>query len=283
MAKLRLDRLKPLVALAAFLFLWWILPAAVKSFTRLNLSEFHAPAWLITDKIDQLSNFWAARNHSKIELLEAGRDLARTNARYQILAQRYQNLEKEIERLESLLDLPPQQEYHHEIARVVRRDLNAWWQEIIIRKGRDYEIPIGAAVIFSGGIVGRVIEVNAYSSRVELISSPRFRMAASFDGDSRPVVYQGRIQSGFVAPRGEVSDVPQDLMTTSRKPLSLVSNQLGGTFPAGLKIGTVPWLAPGSTGIFQTGAVELDKRLHELKEVTVLIPLILPENVAHAN
>jgi len=282
-AKLRLDRLKPLVALAAFLFLWWILPASIKSFTRLSLSEFHAPAWLVTNKIDQLSNFWVARNHSKIELLEAGRDLARTNARYQVIAQRYQTLEEEIERLENLLALPPQREYHHEIARVVRRDLNVWWQHLIIRKGRDYKIPVGAAVIFSGGVVGRVVEVNAYTSRVELVSSPRFRMAASFEGDSRPVVYQGRIQSGFVAPRGEVSDVPQDLLTTSAKPLSLVSTHLGGTFPAGLKIGTVPWLAPGSTGIFQTGTVELDDRLHALREVTVLIPLILPENVDHAN
>ena len=108
-------------------------------------------------------------------------------------------------------------------------------------------------------------------------------MAASFEGDSRPVVYQGRIQSGFVSPRGEVSDVPQDLLTTSRNPLNLISTHLGGTFPAGLKIGTVPWLAPGSTGIFQTGAVELDERLHALKEVTVLIPLISNESNRDAN
>ena len=283
MAKLRLERLKPLVALAAFLFLWWLLPASIKSFTRLTFAEFHAPAWLVTTKMDQLSDFWAARNHSKIELLEAGRDLARTNARYQVIAQRYQSREEEIERLESLLALPPQRDFHHEIARVIKRDLNAWWQHLLIRKGRDYQIPVGAAVIFSGGVVGRVVEVYAYTSRVELVSSPRFRMAASFEGDSRPVVYQGRIQSGFVPPRGEVSDVPQDLLTTSRNPLSLVSTHLGGTFPAGLKIGTVPWLAPGSTGIFQTGTVELDDRLHELKEVTILIPLLAQAIESHAN
>ena len=65
MAKLRLEKIKPLVALAAFLLFWWILPASVKSFTRLSFAEFHAPAWLVTTKIDQLSDFWAARNHSK--------------------------------------------------------------------------------------------------------------------------------------------------------------------------------------------------------------------------
>jgi rod shape-determining protein MreC len=259
------------------------LPASIKSFTRLNFAEFHAPAWLVTAKINQLSEFWAQRNHSKIELIETGRDLARKNARYQVIAQRYKALEDELMRLENLLAIPAQREFHHEIARVIRRDLNAWWQEITIRKGRDFQIPVGAAVIFSGGVVGRVAEVHAYTSRIELVSSPRFRMAAAFDGDSRPVVYQGRIQSGFAAPSGEVSDVPQDLLTTSRKPLTLVSTHLGGTFPPGLKIGTVPWLAPGSTGLFQAGKVELDQRLHALKEVTVLIPLTSKEISNHAD
>jgi len=38
-------------------------------------------------------------------------------------------------------------------------------------------------------------------------------------------------------------------------------------------IGTVGWLEPGSTGIFQAGEVQLDERLLSLHEVSVLIPL----------
>ena len=38
-------------------------------------------------------------------------------------------------------------------------------------------------------------------------------------------------------------------------------------------IGSVSWLEPGSTGIFQAGTVQLDKRLLGLQEVSVLIPL----------
>ena len=38
-------------------------------------------------------------------------------------------------------------------------------------------------------------------------------------------------------------------------------------------IGTVSWLEPGSTGIFQAGDVTLDERLLSLHEVSVLIPL----------
>lgn len=273
MAQLRLDKLKPIVALGVFLIAWWVVPTFVKSFLKVSFTEFQAPAWVVSSYLDDLEGFWARRSHSKIELIEAGRELAREKAYYQYYAQRNETLEAEVERLESILNLPSRREFRYEVARVVRRDLSAWWQQIIIRKGNDYGIPEGAAVIFSGGVVGRVVEVNAFTSRVELVTSPNFRMAATFEGDGRPVVYQGIIQSGFGDPVGSVNDAPQDLIANTQAPLKLVSTQLGGTFPPGLMLGTVSWLEPGSTGIFQAGSVLLDKRLLSLNEVAILIPL----------
>ena len=80
-------------------------------------------------------------------------------------------------------------------------------------------------------------------------------------------------QSSFADPHGRVRDAPQDLVANSQGPLKLVTTSLGGTFPAGLSIGTVSWLEPGSSGIFQSGDVQLDQRLLNLREVTILIPL----------
>ena len=273
MANLRLDKIKPLVALGVFLAAWWIVPTTVKSFLRVSFSEFQAPAWVATSYLDDLEGFWARRSHSKVELIEAGREVARLKSLYQFNAQRKETLENEIARLEAILNLPSRREFRYEVARVVRRDLNAWWQQIIIRKGKDFDIPEGAAVVFSGGVIGRVVEVNAFTSRVELITSPNFRMAASFEGDERPVVYQGVAQTGFGDPVGVVRDAPQDLVVSTQAPLKLVSTRLGGTFPPGLMIGRVSWLEPGSTGIFQAGQVELDPQLLSLHEVAVLIPL----------
>ena len=273
MAKLRLTKYKPLVALGAFLVAWWLVPTIFKSFIRISFTEFQAPAWVATSYLEDLEGFWARRGHSKLELIEAGRDLARQKAFYQLQAQRNETLQAELERLESVLGLPGRREFRQEIARVIRRDLSAWWQRITIRKGRDYGIEEGAAVIFAGGVVGRVAKVDAFTSEVELVTSPAFRMAASFEGDPRPVVYQGLVQTGFGDPRGEVRDAPQDLVATGQMPLHLVSTELGGTFPPGLTIGRVSWLEPGSSGIFQVGEVLLDDRLLSLHEVIVLIPL----------
>ena len=276
MAKFRLDKFKPLVALGLFLVAWWIVPTLSKSFLpflRVSFTEFQAPAWIVTSYLDDLEEFWARRSHSKIELIEAGQTLARQKAFYQLLDQRNNTLETEVMRLEAILNMPSRREFRYEVARVIRRDLSAWWQQIVIRKGDDYGITEGAAVIFAGGVVGRVIEVNAFTSRVELITSPNFRMAASFEGDDRPVVFQGVPQSGFGAPTGEVRDAPQDLVANTHEPLQLISTRLGGTFPPGLIIGKVGWLEPGSSGIFQAGDVQLDERLLSLHEVSVLIPL----------
>lgn len=273
MAKRRLDKFKPVVALGVFLVAWWILPIGVKAFLKASFSEFQAPAWVASSYLDDLEGFWARRMHSKRELELAGQEIARAKSYYQFNAQRAETLQAEIRRLETILDLPSRREYRYEVARVIRRDLSAWWQHLIIRKGRDYDIPEGAAVVFSGGVVGRVVEVDAFTSRVELISSPNFRMAAQFEGDPRPVVYQGVAQSGFGDPVGRVSDAAQDLVATTKDPLQLVSTHLGGTFPPGLAIGKVDWLEPGSTGLFQAGEVALDPDLLSLHEVAVLIPL----------
>jgi len=272
-AKLRPDRIKPLVALGSFLLAWWLIPTTLKSFLKVSFSEFQAPAWVATSYLDELENFWARRTHSKDELIEAGREVARAKSLYQFNSQRKETLENEIQRLEAVLNLPSRREFRYEVARVVRRDLNAWWQQIVIRKGKDFDIPLGSAVVFSGGVVGRVVEVGAFTSCVELITSPNFRMAANFEGDDRPVVYQGLPQTGFGHPRGKVRDAPKDVVANSQIPLKLVSTRLGGTFPSGLMLGRVSWLEPGSTGIFQTGEVELDARLLSLHEVAVLIPL----------
>jgi len=272
-AQPRLEKYRPILALGLFLIAWWVLPTAVKSFIEAGFSTAQAPSWIASSHMEDLESFWAKRNHSKVELIEAGQQLARQKAFYQLQAQRNEALRAEVRRLEDLLDLPSRRRFRYEVARVVRRDLGAWWQKIVIRKGRDHDIPQGAAVVFAGGVVGRVAEVEPLTSVVRLVTSPNFRMAATFAGDDRPVVYQGVPQTGFSRPQGEVRDAPQDLVATRENPKRLVSTSLGGAFPAGLTIGRVPWLEPDASGIFQTGRVRLDNRLLRLHEVAVLVPI----------
>lgn len=263
-----------------FLGLWWLIPPAVKLFMRTSFYEFQAPFTATASHLHDLQTYWSLRGHSDDSLIEAGRDLSRINAQYTLSRQQMESLQEEVGRLEALLDLPSENAFRYEIARVSRRDLTAWWQQLIIRKGRNYGISEGAAVVYAGGVVGRIREVHAYSSVVELVSSPGFRMAASLEGESRPVTYQGLPNPPFVPPIGEALNIPPDIRVSRAEPRRLVSSRLGGVFPEGLTIGMVIEIEPGSDGYFQQGIVQLDSELTTLKEVAVIMPLDDDEEAA---
>ncbi len=266
-------QLKALGVTIAVFAAWWLAPAAFRSFTRTSFFEFQAPALTTMSHLRDLQEYWGTRAHSKDAIIRAGIELARLNAAYDIRNQQFETLALEIERLESLLGMPPQTEFRSEVARVVHRDFNTWWHHLTIRKGRNSGIQEGNAVIFRHGVVGRVREVHAYTSVVELVSSPTFRVAAHFEGDTRPVRYQGQLHSALTPPRGTVATVPADITADLREPRRLISSRLGGVFPDGIVIGTVYRLEENPDGLFQSGIVRLSDQLLSVREVTVLVPI----------
>ena len=271
----RFDQARPFATLGVVLAAWLLLPVAAKSLARASFFEFTAPIMAGASYVRDLQEYWALRAHSKLQLIEAGRDLARVNASYDQTVQRNSELEAEIRRLEPLLRLPPVPGYRLETARVAQRDLaSGWWQRLVIRKGRNYGIPMGAPVVFGGGVVGRIAQVHAYEAEVELISNPGVRMAATVedDPDHRPVSYEGGDNPTFGRPRGIVEFLPLDIFAQASAPHRLVTSGLGGVFPPGLVLGQLVKIVPSSDGLFNTGVVELDPRLSLLTEVTVLVP-----------
>lgn len=269
----RFDQAKPFVTLGIVVAAWLIIPTALKRFARASFFELQAPLELAPSVARDLQDFWARRTRSNNELIEAGRNLARVTASYELRVGENAYLRDEIKRLESVLRLPAFAAYRTEPARVARRDLSAWWQRLVIRKGRNFGLTVGAPVIFSGGVVGRVSEVHAYTAVVDLISSQSVRLAATLESDQRPISFQGGINPTLGPPRGVVEFVPLDIFATASSPKRLVTSGLGGMFPAGLTIGVIVKLEPSTDGLFKTGEVQLDPRLTELTEVAVLVPI----------
>ena len=273
----RFDTAKPFATLAIIVAAWLVIPTALKTFTRASFFELTAPITVSADYARVLKEYWSLRLHSKDELIQAGRDLARVISSYEFAVQQNTELQATISRLESLLRLPSFTSYRYEHARVARRDFSGWWQRIVIRKGKNFGIPEGAPVIFTGGVVGRVAEVHATTSVVELISSPNVRLAGVVEGDPRPIAFQGGVNRTFSPPIGVVESMPLDIIVTPSSPKRLVTAGFGGVFPPGLTLGIITRTEKGTDGMFQSGEVRLDERLGALTEVTVLVPLATAE------
>jgi rod shape-determining protein MreC len=268
----RFDQARPFAVLGFALAAWLVAPIAFKTLARASFFEMTAPMTVAASYASDLQRFWALRLHSKDELIEAGRDMARLNASYSLSVQQNGELRAEVERLQALIKMPAMENFRFEHAQVAQRDFSGWWQRMVIRKGSDYGIPVGAPVVYGGGVVGRVAEVHAYTSVVQLTSDPGLRIAAVVDGDTRPISYQGGENQVFGAAKGVVEFLPLDVYASGSAPKRLATSGLGGVYPPGMTIGRIVHVESSQDGLFKTGEVELDPRLSELTEVTVLVP-----------
>jgi rod shape-determining protein MreC len=273
----RFDQARPFATLAIVAIAWLALPVVLKTLARASFFELTAPITATASHVRDLQEFWSLRAHSNRDLIEAGRDLARVNASYELATEQNSELQSEIGQLEQEMRLPPLPGYRLEPARVAVRNFSGWWQSMVLRKGRNYGIPVDAPVIFTGGVVGRVVQAGAYTSVVELISSPGVRLAAVIEGDTRPISFRGGINPTFGPAEGVIEFVPLDIFARPGAPRRLVTSGLGGIFPAGLTLGEVVGVDASTDGLFKTGRVRLDPRLSELTEVTVLVPVQAPQ------
>lgn len=221
-----------------------------------------------------LSRYWELRSRSKHELIEAGRDAARQAGTLEIEAQQRTLLREENRRLEKLCGLPSRPEMRTLVARVAQRNIGLWWQQIVIRRGRVDGVRVGAPVIDAEGVVGRVREVFAYTSVVELISSPSFRISAYVEGSDYPVTFFGSGAGPFQRPRGVIRDIPSDFPERFEENPSILTTGVGGVFPGGLFLGR---MAEGmrltDDGLFFEARVELRPGLASVEEVAVLVPV----------
>ena len=255
-----------------------LVPIPLKRAARTCFHEFQAPSIEALSWTRELQNFWAVRTQSHGELIEQGRDLARLNGAYRLQVMANESLRQEVRRMETLLELPPRPRYHYEVARVTHRQIGTWWHEMTVRKGRDHGIMEGIGVVYAGGVVGKVQKVHAGTAVVRLVTSPGFRMPATFQGQTQPLYIQGWQSNGLGKPEGRVRNVPISTHVNPERPGYLVSTSLGQVFPNGLHIGKVVELEQASNGLFKEGPVTFPSVLYSLNEVAILVPLATTRN-----
>ena len=274
------PKFRPFAYLLLFFILCGFIPSAWKVVIQSSFNEFHAPLWEASSRISDLTDYWGHFSDSKKTLIEKGRDFQRISHDQYLQSSTLESQNKELNRLKMVqselvvlqesLGLEKTKSFSPVISRITIRSITGWWQGFEIRKGRSNYLKDGMGVIFGGGVVGKLNWVGSNSSEVKMITNPSFRIVANFSGDERPVTFQGNGIAIDGSPQGIVFDVPQDIVASEKEPLLLVTTSLGGTFPDGLPIGRVFNLDGDKNGLFKSGQVFLDKKLNQLREVTIL-------------
>jgi cell shape-determining protein MreC len=257
------------------LLLWILLPVFVKSVLYRGIDLFYAPVESLASKGGQMQDYWALRLQSKNRLIEAYRDLSRKQAHDRMKLNQLNSINLYVNRLERLLSMSPIRDHQATYARVIRRDTNAWFESIVIDKGKRDGVQTGQAVVFINGLAGRVGEVRDRVAHVTLESSPLFRITVNTPNDDRPISLSGKGQLAWAPLTATAHHIPQDIVADEENPLQLFTSGLGGGLPAGILVGELVSVEPELEGLFKKGDVRLSEELNSLREVAVLIPLSL--------
>ncbi|MDR1012707.1 MAG: rod shape-determining protein MreC [Lactobacillales bacterium] len=153
-----------------------------------------------------------------------------------------QNKDKEIKDLKDQLKLNDTlTEFQKITANVVSRSTNSWQNNLIIDKGSADNIEKDMAIMSKGGLIGRIIQVNEHSSKVELLTTTnkhvnRFSVRIS---DSDANKGNGLIKCFDEKTQTLIINQIQNQNEIKKGDLVQTSGLGGGKAPANLLIGKV--------------------------------------------
>lgn len=169
-------------------------------------------------------------------------DLGQTKAKNQALTAENKQLKAALNLKQTLTS------YDLINASVISRSSDTWSDLLVINKGSSSGIKKNQAVMCGGGVIGRIIEVNAASSKVELIttsdkSANRFAVQATASN--------GKSVHGIITVNSNGSLAFTQVVDSRKlkKGTKVYTSGMGGNSPKGLLIGTVAATTRDSFGL----------------------------------
>ena len=189
--------------------------------------------------------------------------LEKENKVMKINLQRIDSLENEVSRLRSIKGVMTKIFENIKIAKITQRDVIPNKESIQIRVGSKDYIEIGQTVMGTNGLVGQVVEVNMYSSKVLLITDVNSNVPAIITRTGKQIIIKGRSQDDLL----EISFLTND--TDIRSGDLIVSSGQAGRFIASINIGRVIEIIKNEGERFATVLIEPSEYISSINEVIV--------------
>ena len=172
------------------------------------------------------------------ELMTLHNDLLEENARLKvknlILAQKLQKyaaLTVQNQQLRELLNSSQPVEEHVLVAELISIDPNPQIRQVVINKGSLDDVYIGQPVLDASGILGQVISVSLFVSRVLLVTDEKHRVPVQINRNGYRAIASGNSNALELLYVPHTADI--------KKGDLLVSSGLGERFPFGYPVGIV--------------------------------------------
>ncbi|MCX2542549.1 rod shape-determining protein MreC [Pseudomonas sp. COW5] len=200
---------------------------------RSQMSLVLMDAYWITDLPGRLWEGVASQFGSRTELVAENEKLKTENLLLQGRMQKLAALTEQNVRLRELLNSSALVNEKVEVAELIGMDPNPFTHRIIINKGERDGVVLGQPVLDARGLMGQVVELMPYTSRVLLLTDSTHSIPVQVNRNGLRAIASGtgnpeRLELRHVADTADVKE--GDL---------LVSSGLGQRFPAGYPVATV--------------------------------------------
>jgi rod shape-determining protein MreC len=170
----------------------------------------------------------------------------------------------DVERLEALLDAAKEApENRYVAAKVIGRDTSPFLHYLILDQGSDGGIRRGMPVVNEKGLVGRITEVSASASKLQLITDPDSVINARIQESRAEGILVGRATGEL-----EMIYISQDIKVTVGE--IVVTSGLGGGFPSEILIGRVVSVHRRDYELYQTVIIEPRSDFSRLEMVLII-------------
>ncbi len=197
-----------------------------------------------------------AQLESKIESLEKDNKMMKMNL------QRIDILKDEVARLRSIKRTLSKKFENIQIAKVIQGDVIPNKESIKIDIGSNDNIAMGQTVMGTNGLIGQIVEVALYSSKVLLITDVNSNVPAIITRTGKQVIVKGRSQDDLL----EISFTDDSEIKSGDL---IVTSGQAGRFIASLNIGRIVQIKMNEGERFAEVLVEPSEYIENINEVIV--------------
>lgn len=264
-----------IIVIVVIAILLVVLSVALKKDRNLSVPEkiIKDSGTFIVNVISSPLNFIKEKlreNKEKNDIYEKYKELKQKEEKINSIEAENNNLQEEVNKLKDTLELNTiLSDKVYKNATIVNRNIDYWYDEVTIDKGKKNGIKKDMAVINNDGLIGKITTVSNYYSTVKLLANENMSDKISVKikiGDEYAYglisKYNAKNNSYTVEGIGESLKIP--------KGSEVVTTGMGDIFPSGLLVGYVKKVTTDNFDLSKVAVVESSVDFNDLDYVSVL-------------